>query len=106
MGINSEAVESLSTEILNEKCKNIILNTIYRPRNGDIEICENYLKNLFARNDTVNKHIVLVGDFNLNLLDFENKKKVQNFINLMFRYGMIATINKHKRIRQLPLIIS
>ena len=98
MGINSEAVESLSIEILNEKCKNIILNTIYRPRNGDIEICENYLKNLFAKNDTVNKHIVLVGDFNLNLLDFENKKKVQNFINLMFRYGMIPTINKPKRV--------
>ena len=30
----------------------------------------------------------MAGDFNLNVLDFENNKKVQNFVNLMFRYGM------------------
>ena len=91
LGINSEAVESLSIKILNKKCRNIIRNTIYRPPNRDIETCENYFKNLF---DTVSKHILLVDDFNLNVLDFENNKKVQNFMNLMFRYGMIPTINK------------
>ena len=111
LGINPEAVESLSIEILNEICKNVILNTISRPPNGDIEslsieilnkkckniildtICrspngdietrENYFKNLFAKNDTVNKHILLAGDFNLNVLDFKNNRKVQNFINLV-----------------------
>ena len=98
MGINSEALESLSIEILNKKCKNIILNTIYRSTNGDIETCENYFKNLFAKNGTVNKHIVLAGDFNLNVLDFENNKKVQNFINLMFPYGTILAINKPTRV--------
>ena len=67
---------------------------MYRPLNGDIVTCENYFKNLFAKSDTVNKHIVLESDFNLNVLDFENNKKVKNFINLMFRYGMIPTINK------------
>ena len=92
MGINLEAVESLSIEILNKKRKNIVFNTTYRPLNKDIEICENYFKNLFAKNDTVNKHIVLAGNFNLNVLDFENNKKVQNFINLMFRYGVISTM--------------
>ena len=93
-----EAVESLSIEILNKKCKNVILNTIYTPPNGDIETCENYFKNLFAKNSTVNKHIVLASDFNLNVLDFENNKEVQKFINLMFRYGMIPTINKPTRV--------
>ena len=46
----------------------------------------------------MNKHIVLAGDFNLNVLDFENNKKVENFTNLMLRYGMIPTINKPTRI--------
>ena len=45
----------------------------------------------------MNKHIVLTGDFNLNVLNFENNKKVENFINLMFRYG-IPTINKPTRV--------
>ena len=80
--------------MLSKSVKNIILNTIYRPPNRDIETCEHYFKNLFVKNDTVNKHIVLAGDFNLNVLDFENNEKVENFINLMFHYGMIPTINK------------
>ena len=93
-GINSQAVQSLSIEILNKNCKNIIFNTAYIPPNGDIETCKKYFKNLFAKNDTVNKHIVLADDFNLNVLGFENKKKVQNIINRMFPYGIIPTINK------------
>ena len=92
-------MESLSISILNKKCKNIILNTIYRPPNGDIKICENHFKNLFAKNDTVNKHIVLAGDFNLNVLDFESNKRIENFTKLhMFCYGMIPTINKSTRV--------
>ena len=58
---------------------------IYRPPNGDTETCENYFKNLFAENDTVNKHIVLTGNIYLNVLDSGNNKKVENFINFMFR---------------------
>ena len=50
------------------------------------------VKNLFSKNDTVNKHIVLADDFNLNVLDFENNKDAQNFINFIFRYG--TTTNK------------
>ena len=96
MGINLEPVESLN--ILNKEYKNIILNTICRLPNGEIETCENYFKNLFAKNDTVDRHIFLAGDVNLNVLDFENNKKVQNFINLMFRYRMIPTINKLTRV--------
>ena len=38
------------------------------------------------------------GDFNLNVLNFENNKKKENFVNLMFRYGMIPTINKPMRV--------
>ena len=44
----------------------------------------------------MNKHTVLAGHF--NVLNFENNKKVENVINLMFRYGMIPTINKPTRV--------
>ena len=44
--------------------------------------------------------LFLFFHFNLNVLDFENNKKVQNFINLMFCYGMISTIKRpHTTIR-------
>ena len=44
------------------------------------------------------QNVILTGDFNINLLDFDTNKKVQNFVNLMFRFGMISTINKPTRV--------
>ena len=38
----------------------------------------------------------MAGDFNINLLHFEQNKKVQNFINLMFQFGLVPTTNKPK----------
>lgn len=36
----------------------------------------------------------MVDNFHMNLLDFEQNKKVQNFANIMFSYSMIPIINK------------
>ena len=44
------------------------------------------------------KQVLITGDFNLNLLDFENSKKVQSFVSLMFRCGMVPVINKPARV--------
>ena len=42
--------------------------------------------------------MILAGDFNINVLDFEQNKKIQNFVNLMFQYGLVPTINKPTRV--------
>ena len=39
-----------------------------------------------------------MGDFNINILDFQNSKNVQCFVNLMFRCGMVSVINKPTRV--------
>ena len=41
--------------------------------------------------------MIPIGDFNINLFDFDKNKRVQSFVNLMFRFGMIPTINKPTR---------
>ena len=40
----------------------------------------------------VKEKFLETGDFNVNLLDSENNKKVQSFVNLMFRCGMVPVI--------------
>ena len=42
---------------------------------------------------------MLAGDFNLNLLHLEQNKKVQNFINLMFQFGLVPKTNKPTRVK-------
>ena len=76
--INCEAIESLSIEIRNNDGKNIIFNIVYRPPDGDLEVCENYFQSILSHNSIRNKSVILAGDFNINVLDFEqnNKSKI------------------------------
>ena len=49
---------------------------------------------MLSDSTTVNKTFFLAGDFNINLLNFETNKKFQSFVNLMFEFSMMPTINK------------
>ena len=98
LSINCEDIESLFIEILNSQTRNIIFNLIYRPLDGDLNVCETFFKKILSDSTTVNKFFFLAGDFNSNLPDFETNKKVQSFVNLMFEFSMIPTINKPTRV--------
>ena len=98
MSINCDAIESLCLEITNEKSKNIILNLTYRPPNGDIKEFEKHLNKILSTNDILKKELIMAGDFNMNLFDFKQNKKVQNFLNIMFGHSMMPVINKQTRV--------
>ena len=55
------------------------------------------LKIYFQKNGKNPKNIVLAGDFNINFLDFETNKNMQDFLNLTFCYNMIPLTNKPTR---------
>ena len=95
--INCDAIQFLSIKISSTKSKNIILKTIYRPPNSGMKQCETHFKDVFSKNGKNLKNIVLAGDLNINFLDFETNRNVQDFLNLMFRYNMIRLINKPTR---------
>ena len=90
--------QCLCTKILNKHSKKIILNLSYKPPQGGTTLFEKHLQDLLWRHDVCKKEVLITGDFNINLLDFENNKKVQSFVNLMFRCGMVPVINKPTRV--------
>lgn len=71
---------------------------MYRPPDADIVTCENQFKKLFGKNETINKYVVLACNFALNVLDFENNKNPQNFINLTCCCNMIAFQMSEKKV--------
>ena len=40
----------------------------------------------------------MAGNFDMNLFDFEQNKKVRNFLNIMFGHSMMSTMNKLTRV--------
>ena len=66
----------------------------YRPPNGDVKEFEKNLNKILSTNDILQKEVIMGGNFNMNLLDFEQNKKVENFLNIMFCHSMMSVINK------------
>ena len=70
----------------------------YRPPQCDTKLFEKHLQDLLLRYDVCKKEVLITGDFNIKILDFENNKKIKSFLNLMFSCRMVPAINKPKRV--------
>ena len=94
LSTNCETIESLCLEITNKKLKNIILNLTYGPPSGDVKEFEKHLNEILSTNDIPKKEVIINGYFSMNLLDFEQNKIVQNFVNTM----VMPVVNKPTRV--------
>ena len=72
-------------------CALKFLTKIQRVSNGDPNGLENHFKNILLKREITNKELVLVGDFNINVFEFNESKMVQNFVDLVFRHDLIPT---------------
>ena len=97
LNMNVYAIKCLCLEISNKKCKTIIFILNYRPPNGDTTLFERHVKSILSKNNVAKKEVIVIGNFNINLLEFDKNKRVQSFVNLMFPVGMIPTKNKSQK---------
>ena len=98
LSININDIESLTIEILSNKKRNTLINVLYRPPHGQIEPFEKFLSNILSKIKNPSRLFHIAGNFNLNLLDHDANRKVQRFLNIVYRNGMIPTINKPTRV--------
>ena len=92
LGVNDEDTLALCLEIINQKSKNIFINTIYRQPSGNKENFENYFCKFLKK--TKPKIAYLLGDFNLNLLDCDTSCNIKSYCNTAFSHNFIPIINK------------
>ena len=94
LSINSRDVDSCSIGILFAKEQNTLINVLHKPRKGFIEPLKRFLKEILKKTKNNLKPFHIAGDLNLDILDHEKCSKVHNFLNLLYKNGMIQTINK------------
>ena len=56
------------------------------------------MNKFLAKSQTTDKICFLVGDLNLNLIDWQSNAKVGNFVNLIFQHSLIPIENKPTRV--------
>ena len=90
--------EILSVEIINEKNKNFIVSCCYKPPNGSELKFNDNLNKIFQSSNDENKGFFILGDFNVNCLNYNDDSKVRDFYNNAFENGAVPLINKPTRV--------
>ena len=90
--------ESIWIEIINPKAKNILCCCVYRHPNTDITRFIDYFQDKLSIIEKENKMTCIMGDFNINLIDYSNHAPMNDFINMMFSHHLQPSIFHPTRI--------
>ena len=86
-------VESTFIEILNKNKKNVIIGCDYKhPKHGVDDFTNNYITPLLDNLSNENKDIMVMGDFNINLITYNDDKNTGNFLDTMFSQSFFLTL--------------
>ena len=99
MSISNDILESITVDIVHT-FSHILITCIYRPPSTNVDLFNIELDSLL---NTVkgNRNIyVLLGDFNLNMLNVHTHTPTTAFYNLIVSHGLTPTITKPTRISE------
>ena len=93
-----EMIESTFFEIINKNEKNMVAGCICKyPKQTIPNFLDNHLLPLLEKLSHENKQIQIMGDFNINLLNYDDKNTA-NFLDTMFPYSYLPFINTPTRV--------
>ena len=77
-------IESTFIEILNKKTKESVIGCIYKhPKHEVKDFTNNHKIPLLDKLSNENKDIMIIGDFNVNLINCNDDKNSSNFLDTM-----------------------
>ena len=71
---------------------------MYRPSNSDTRIFNEHVGSVLELLKTENKLCYILGDYNVNKLNYDSHSETRNFVDLLFSYSLIPLINRPSRI--------
>ena len=93
-----EVIESLFVEITVPHGKNIIVGCVYRPPNQNTALFLDKLNDVLSYISKNNKQCYVMGDFNLDLLQYNHHTPTQEFIDTLFSFAFIPLISNPTRL--------
>ena len=86
--VNDE-LESIWIEIRNNKGKNFLCGCAYRDPNSDISNFIEYVESTFTKFNKDKYNMFLMGDFNIDLLQYDSHSYTNNFVNSMISHSFL-----------------
>ncbi|XP_057299070.1 uncharacterized protein LOC130629748 [Hydractinia symbiolongicarpus] len=97
----NEEFQILFIEILNVHNENILVGITYRHPTGKfIDKFKNNLEEIFEKTKKENKKQIIMGDFNINLLDYNNHSETNTFLDFMLNFSFLPHITQPTRLSE------
>ena len=92
-------LESIFIEVLSKPNKNTITGCIYKqPKLALADFTQNFIQLLLNKLSFENKNIILLGDFNIDLLHYKNDNQTRIFLDRMYSSSLSPQITILTRI--------
>ena len=91
-------IQQVSRNIKISKFRNIVITAAYLPPKRNNKLFKDFCKDFLNKQEISNKAAFLLGDFNLNALDYDTNEVVKNLFNLVFQNEFLPLIRKPTRI--------
>ena len=95
---NRNVSESVFLEIKNAKRKNIVIGCIYRHHTPVSDFLETFLNDVLEKVTKSNKTCALIGDFNVDLIEYGNHSPTESFYDLVSSFGFRPLILQPSRV--------
>ena len=95
----SKEVESIFMEIINKKERNTVIGCIYRPPCIDArKFNDTFLQNTLEKLSYKNKDIILMGDFNIDILKYDTNNDSAAFLDIIYENFLLPYISSPTRV--------
>ena len=101
-------IESVFIEIhkhVYNKETNVVIGVIYRSANSDINQFNDWVSEILTMIKVEKKICYLMGDYNINLMNYENNILTSDFVDLLHSHAFISLINRPSRITSTTAIL-
>ena len=80
------------------KNRNIVIGVIYRPPDTDLKLFNDSFNDLLDTLGRERKYCYLMGDFNINLLNFDKHAETTSFVDMLHAQSFVSLINRPTRV--------
>ena len=95
----AKKLESNFIEIINKKGKNLTVGFIYKyPTVNNQDFIDSYILPLLEKLSYESKQIMLMGDFNMILLNYNTNERITQFVDKLYTNSFTPYINLPTRI--------
>ena len=98
LSVIEDDYETIWIEINNHKSKNLLCCCLYRYPSSDITNFNNHISSILQKVQKENKSLIIMGDFNINLVNYDSHPETNDFINLMVSHYLLPRILHQTRV--------